>query len=120
MDEITSDDMKRKAKSYCTISFTGKGFKFLNRSREPKDIWDALEEEFAPTEEKDCHELEEEFKQCKMVDQFGNSADWFNQFNETNKRIDNIEGGKYTKTDNDIKLQICMNFPKNVYSEVVT
>ena len=32
-----------------------------------------------------------------MVDQYGNLADWFNQLDEINSRIGNIEGGKYTK-----------------------
>ena len=34
-----ADDIKKKAKSYLTISLTGKAFKFLNRSKEPKEIW---------------------------------------------------------------------------------
>ena len=78
-DENASEKMKKKAKSYLTMSLTGKAFKLLNRSREPKDAWDALEEEFAPTEDENRYELEEEFKQCKMVNQYGNPTDWFNQ-----------------------------------------
>ena len=54
--------MKKKAKSYLTMSLTGKEFKFINRSKEPKEIWDALEEEFAPMDEEDQYELEEELK----------------------------------------------------------
>ena len=102
------------------MSLTGKAFKFLNRSKEPKEIWDALEEEFAPTEEEDRYELEEEFKQCKMTDQYDNPTDWFNQLDEINTRIGSIEGGKYIKTEDDIKLQIRMNLPETVYSEVIT
>ena len=60
------------------MSLTGKSFKFLNCSKEPKDVWDALEVEFALTEDEDRYELEEEFKQCKMIDQYGNPTDWFN------------------------------------------
>ena len=103
-EKNAADDLKKKAKSYLTMSLTGKAFKFLNRSKEPKDIWDALEEEFAPTEEEDRYELEEEFKQCKMLDQYDNPTDWFNQLDEINTRIGNIEGGKYIKTEDDIKL----------------
>ena len=47
-DENASDEKKKKAKSYLTMSLTGKAFKFLNRSKNTKDIWEALEEEFAP------------------------------------------------------------------------
>ena len=102
------------------MSLTGKVFKLLNRSREPKDVWDAFGEEFASTEEDDRYKLEEEFKQCKIVDQYGYPMDWLNQLDEIKTRIGNIEGGKYTKTDNDIKLQIRMNLSENVYSEVIT
>ena len=89
-DEIASDDMKKKVKTYLTMSLIGKTFKLLNRSREVKDVWDALEEEFASTEDVDCYELEEEFKQCEMVDQYGNPADWLNQLDKINTRIGNI------------------------------
>ena len=119
-DENASEEMKKKAKSYLTMSLTGKVFQFLNRSREPKNVWDILEEEFAPTEDEERYKLEEEFKQCKMVDQYGNPTYWFNQLDKINTKIGNIEGGKYTKIDDDIKLQICMNLPENVYSKVIT
>ena len=92
----------------------------MNCLREPKDVWDTLEEDFAPTEDEDCYELEEEFKQGKMVDQYGNPTDWFIQLEEINAKMGNIEGGKYTKTDDNIKLQIRMNLPEDVYSEVIT
>ena len=85
----------------------------MNSSREPKDVWDALEEEFAPTDDEDCYELEEEFKQCKMFDQYGNPTDYFNQLDKINTRIGNIY-------HYNIKLQICMNLLENVYSEVIT
>ena len=55
-----------------------------------------------------------------MVDQYGNPTDWFNQLDEINTRIGNIEEGKYIKTDDNIKLQIRMNLLENVYSEVIT
>ena len=119
-NENASEDMKKKVKSYLTMSLTGKVFKFLDRSREPKDVRDALEEELSQTEDEDRYELEEEFKQCKMVDQYGNPTDWFNQLDEINTKIGNIKGGKYTKTEDDIKLQIRMNLLENVYSEVIT
>ena len=60
--ENATEEIQKKAKSYLTKSLTGKAFKFLNRSREPKDVYDALEEEFAPTEDEDRYEVEEEFK----------------------------------------------------------
>ena len=47
-DKSASDGMKKKAKCYLTMSLTGKAFKFLNRSKELKNIWDVLDEEFAP------------------------------------------------------------------------
>ena len=55
-----------------------------------------------------------------MNDKYGNPMDWFNQFDEINTRIGNIQGGKFIKTDDDIKVQIRMNLPENVYSEVIT
>ena len=38
MDEHASDEKKKKAENYLTISLTSKAFKFLNRSKNPKDI----------------------------------------------------------------------------------
>ena len=112
MDENTSEEMKKKAKSHLTMSLTGKAFNVLNRLREPKDVWDALEEDFAPMEDEDRYKLEEEFKQCEIVDQYGNPTDRFDQLDEINTRIGNIEGGEYTKTDDNIKPQIRINLPE--------
>ena len=36
-NENALEEMKKKAKSYLTMSLTGKAFKFLNCPREPKD-----------------------------------------------------------------------------------
>ena len=119
-DENASEEMKKKAKSYPTMSLTGKAFKFLNRLREQKDVWDALEEEFAPMEDEDRYELEEEFKKCKMVDQYCNLTDWFTQLHEINIKIGNIKGDNYIKTNDNIKLQIRMNLQENVYREIIT
>ena len=49
-----------------------------------------------------------------MVNQYGNPTDWFNQLDEINTKIGNIEGCKYNKTDDDIKVQIRMNPPENM------
>ena len=54
------------------MSLTSKAFKFLNQSKNSKDIWEALEEEFAPTEEDNRYKLEEEFKQYAMKDDYSN------------------------------------------------
>ena len=61
-DENALEEKKKKAKSYLTMSLPGKAFKFLNQSKNSKDIWEALEEEFTPTEGDDRYELEEELK----------------------------------------------------------
>ena len=42
------------------------------------------------------------------------------QLDEINKKLSNNEGGKYVKTEDDIKLQIRMNLPEEVYSEAIT
>ena len=91
-----------------------KAFKFLNRLKEPKVVWDTLEEEFAPMEEEDCYKLEEKIKQCKMSDQYDNPTDWFNQLDEINTRIGIIDVRKNIKSEDDIKLPICMNLTETV------
>ena len=75
------------------MSLTGKALKFLNWSKERKDVWDSLEEEFVPMEEEDRYELEEEIKQCKMIDQYNTPTDWFNQLNDINTRIETLKEG---------------------------
>ena len=40
---------KKKKKSCMTMSLTRIAFKFLNRSKNFKDVWEALEEEYAST-----------------------------------------------------------------------
>ena len=55
-----------------------------------------------------------------MVDQYGNPTDWFNQLDKINTRIGNIKRGKYTKTDDNIKLQVRMNLPESLHSKVIT
>ena len=65
-DGNASNEKKNKGKSYLTMPLTDWKFKFLNQSKHTKDIWEALEEELAPTEEDDRYELEEEFKRCPM------------------------------------------------------
>lgn len=102
------------------MSLTGKAFRFISRSKEAYEVWNALMDEFAPTEAEDRYELEEEFKQCIMEDAHGNPTDWFNKLDEINSRFSNIEDGKFQKDENDIKLHIRMNLPEDLYSEVIT
>ena len=116
-DGTAAEDKKKKAKSYLTMSLISKAFKFLSRSKNLKDIWEALEEEYAPTEEDDRYKLEEKFKRCTMEDTYGNPTDWFNRQDEIKTKLSNIDGGK---TENDIKLQIRMNLLEEIYSEVIT
>ena len=52
-DKNASDEKKKNAKNYLTMSLTGKAFRFINRSKKANEIWDALIDEFAPTEEED-------------------------------------------------------------------
>ena len=58
----TIEKKKKKANSNLTMYLTGKAFKFSNRSKNCKDIWETLEEEYAPREANNRDELEEEFK----------------------------------------------------------
>ena len=119
-DKNASDEKKKNAKNYLTMSLTGKAFRFINRSKKANEIWDALIDEFAPTEEEDRYELEQEFKQCLMEDPHANPTDWFNMLDEINARFSNIDDGKFQKTEEDIKLHIRMNLPEDLYSEVIT
>ena len=79
-----------------------------------------MEEEFAPTEEDDRYELEEELKRYTMEDDYSNPTDWFNCLDEINTKLSNIDGDKYIKIEDNIKLQIRMNLPEEIYSEVIT
>ena len=98
MDKNALDEEKKKVKIYLTISLTGEEFKCLNRStKSPKEIWEALEEEFVPTEEDNMYELEEKFKYCTMEDNYSNLIYWFNRLDEINMKLSNIDGGKYIK-----------------------
>ena len=119
-EKDASDEKKRNAKNYLTMSLTGKAFSFISRSKEAYEVWNALMDEFAPTEAEDRYELEEEFKQCIMEDAHGNPTDWFNKLDEINSRFSNIEHGKFQKDEEDIKLHIRMNLPEDLYSEVIT
>ena len=103
-DSTVVDDKKKKAKSYLAMSLTSKSFKLLNRLNNPKDIWEALEEEYVPTEEYDRYELEEEFKRCMMEDTYGNPTNWFKRLDEINTKLSNIDGGKYSKMEDNIKI----------------
>ena len=57
-DSTAAEDKKKNAKIYRTLSLTGKTFKYLNRSNNQKEIWEALEVKYVPTEEDDRYELE--------------------------------------------------------------
>ena len=39
------------------MSLTGKAFRFINQAMKANEIWEALKEEYATTEEEDCNEL---------------------------------------------------------------
>ena len=60
--ESASKDSKTSAKNYLTMSLTGKAFRFVNQTKTACEIWEALKDEYAPTEEEDRYELEQEFK----------------------------------------------------------
>ena len=98
-DENSLDKKKMKAKSYLAISQINKAFKFLYRLKNPKDIWEPLEEEFVPTKEDDRYELEQEFKRCTMEDDYSKPTDWFNRIDEINTKLSNINSGKYIKSE---------------------
>ena len=68
----------------------------------------------------DRYKLEEEFKRCTMEDDYPNPADWFNRIDEINMKLSNIDSGKYITSKDDIKLQIRMNLPEEIYSEVIS
>ena len=59
-------------------------------------------------------------KRCAIEDDYSNPTDWFNPLDEINMKISSIDGGKYIKSEDNIKLQIRMNLPEKVYSEVIT
>ena len=96
-DENALDENKKKTKNYLTMSLIGLAFKFLNWSKNPKDIWEALEEDFVPTEEYNRYELKEEFQQCTMEDDYSNPTDWFNHLDEINTKLSNIDWGNTSK-----------------------
>ena len=119
-EKDASDEKKKNAKNYLTMSLTGKAFRFISRSKKANEVWNALMDEYAPTEAEDRYELEEEFKKCVMDDAQGNPTDWFNKLDEINSRFSNIEDGKFQKDEEEIKLHIRMNLPEDLYSEVIT
>ena len=98
----------------------GKAFRFISHSKKANEIWEALNDKYAPIEEEDRYELEQEFKQCTMEDPHGNPTDWFNILGEINARFSNIDDGKYQKSDKDIILHIRVNLPEDLYSEIIT
>ena len=55
-----------------------------------------------------------------MEDNYSNLTDWFNRFYKINVKLSKIDSGKYMKSEDNIKLQIRMNLPKEEYSEVIT
>ena len=69
--EEASDEDKKSANHYLTMSLTRKAFRFISHSKKANEIWKALNEKYAPTEEKDRYELEQEFKQYTMEDPHG-------------------------------------------------
>ena len=55
-----------------------------------------------------------------MEEDYSNLTDWFNHLDEINTKLNNIDGGKYIKNEDYIKIQIRMNLPEEVYSEMIT
>ena len=74
-EENASKEHKTGAKNYLTMSLTGKASRFINQAKKASEIWEALKDEYAPTEEEDHYELEQEFKQCLMENQYTNPTD---------------------------------------------
>ncbi len=106
MEEGADEKSKTSAKNCLTMSLTGKAFRFVNQTKSAKEIWEALKDEYAPTEEEDRYELEQEFKQCTMESNTSNPTDWFNMLDEINARFSNIEGGNFSKSEDKLKLHI--------------
>ena len=53
-------------------------------------------------------------------DSYDNPTDWFNHLDEINTKLNNIDGGKYVKSEDGIELQLKTNLPEEVYSKVIT
>ena len=77
-----------------TKSLTGKDFKFLNCSKNQKEILETFEEEYFFTEEDSRYELQEQFKRCMKEDSYEIPTDWFNRFDKIIIKLSNIDRGK--------------------------
>ena len=117
-DEVT-DKQKKDALSFLTLSLCGEAFDFIEHADSAKEAWDELLEEYAPSSNEDAYSVAESFTKCKLLYPSENPIKWFKRLQHLNQLLGEIDKSK-KKTQEDLKLHVKINLPKELYSELLT
>ena len=118
-EENASDKQKGDALAFLTMSLCGEAFDFVEHAETPKEAWEELLEEYAPSSNEDAYSVAESFSKCKLFYPTENPVKWFKRLQHLNQVLGEINKKK-KKTNEDLKLHVKINLPKEVYSELLT
>ena len=117
-DENVTDKMKSDALNFLTMSLSGDAFSFVENAENSGEVWSELEEEYAPTDDHQIFDLQEEFLKCHLSSDDENPVMWFKRLEYLNSRLRAIDS-KFAKNENDYKVHVKFNLPTGIYSELL-
>ena len=115
---LVTDKMKTDALNFLTMSLSGEAFSFVENSDNAGEVWNELTEEYAPTDDNQIFDLQEEFLKCHLISEDENPVMWFKRLEYVNSRLRAIDS-KYVKNENDLKIHVKSNLPSSIYSELI-
>ena len=72
-----TEKMKADALNFLTMSLSGEAFSFVENSDNAGEVWAELVEEYAPTDDNQIFDLQEEFLKCTLASDDENPVMWF-------------------------------------------
>ena len=117
-DPKVTEKMKNDALNFLTMSLSGEAFSFVENADNSGDVWTELMEEYAPSDDNQIFDLQEEFLKCNLVSDDENPMFWFKRLEYFNSRLRAIDS-KYIKSDDDLKIHVKSNLPSSIYSELI-
>ena len=117
-DPKVTDKMKSDALNFLTMSLSGDAFSFVENADNSGEVWMELVDEYAPSDDNQIFDLQEEFLKCNLVSDEVNPMMWFKRLEYINSRLRAIDS-KYIKNDDDLKIHVKSNLPSSIYSELI-
>ena len=82
-----TEKMKSDTLNFLTMSLSGDAFSFVENADNSGEVWTKLVDEYAPSDDNQIFDLQEEFLKCNLVSDEENPMMWFKRLEYINSRL---------------------------------